>query len=164
MGGGSSSTQESAQTTTNNDQDTTVSGGGIGVGSDGIFYQKTSAISGDIGDGAAAVSGENNTLENVSGIKVGDNSSLIMRAMDDATESVLVSAFNVVGQNANNMMALAAGRNPDAPLADESGVITAEASANPLNVFLKGTGGKIAASALIGALLFFAVRNWRLKK
>jgi hypothetical protein len=164
MGGGSSSSQESAQTTQNYDQDTTVSGGGIGVGADGIFYQKTTEVTGDMATGAAAIAGDGNSLENVSGIKVGDNSSLIMRAMDDATENVLISAFNVVGTNASNMMSLAAGRDPNAALADESGVIAAEAAANPLNVFLKGTGGKIAATALVGSLLFFVVKNWRKHK
>lgn len=101
----------------------------------------------------------------VSGYKIGDNSSLYLAQMDqnvagvlkssfDGTQSLLDQAMTLVGLNSNNFMALAAGRDPDNPLADQSNEVLAEGKADVLKAWLKTTKGKLAIAAVISGLVW----------
>jgi hypothetical protein len=81
--------------------------------------------------------------------------------MDEETQKLLLEAFGIVGQNANNMMALAAGRNPDAELADQTNEIKAEGEANPLLAFVRTKSGRISILILLVAAAAF---SWKGKK
>lgn len=95
------------------------------------------------------------------GYRVGDNSSLSVVDMDTETQKLLLEAFSVVGQNSNNMMALAAGRNPDAELIDKTTEIKAEGEANPLLAFIKTKSGRVAVLIVLAAA---GVYFWKGKK
>jgi hypothetical protein len=94
----------------------------------------------------------------VTGIEVGPNSTYSMTSMDDNTQSLLDQAFTIVSTNANNMMALAAGRDANKDLADNSTETTAKTA--QIKTTLSGladilTPARIGtAVALLGIILF----------
>lgn len=95
------------------------------------------------------------------GNRVGDNSSLSIVDMDEETQNLLLEAFSVVGQNANNMMALAAGRNPDSIMADSTSEIKAEGKTNPLLAFVNTKSGRVTVLIMIAASVAYF---WKGKK
>jgi len=89
-------------------------------------------------------------------IKLGDNSTMTTTAMDGNTQSILDQALTIVGANTNNSLALLAGRDANADLADASNEIAATGNADALKAWLKTTTGKLAAGAVvIGGAWFF---------
>jgi len=77
-------------------------------------------------------------------------------AMDGNTQSILDQALTIVGANTNNSLALLAGRDANADLADASNEIAATGNADALKAWLKTTTGKLAAGAVvIGGAWFF---------
>jgi len=95
------------------------------------------------------------------GYRVGPNSSLSIIDMDKETQELLLEAFGVVGQNSNNMMALAAGRNPDSIMADSTSEIKAEGETNPLLAFVKTKSGRVTVLIMLAAT---AAYFWKGKK
>jgi hypothetical protein len=160
MGGGSKSSQESKQTTTSIQKDTTSTGGGIVVGAEGL-YAAQSAQSGAVAEGGAGVAGNENTVENISGLKIGNNSTIRLTALDDNTQSILDQAFTIVSANANNMMTLAAGRDANKPLADESTATGAQTA--QIKTTLSGLTG-LFTPARIGVGLAVIGLIWFLSK
>lgn len=94
-------------------------------------------------------------------VKIGDNSTYNRTVMDEATRSILDQAFTVVGSNAANMMTLAAGRDANMPLADDS--LETLATGTAVNEGLSGLSGIFKPMTLFAiiaaALLFFALRK-----
>ncbi|MEI7850649.1 MAG: hypothetical protein WCH86_02340 [Kiritimatiellales bacterium] len=155
MCGGSDSSTASTQETTNIQADTTSTGGGLTVGSNGQFFAQDNSTEVTLGDG-----GGTNLL-------IGDNSSAILQQLDKNTADLLLSAVAVLGNNANNFMALSAGRNPDIKLADTTTEILADGKTNPLLTFIQTNAGRLALAALAGSLIIAAVvfpRGRRRKK
>jgi len=107
--------------------------------------------------------GLNSTLNQLSensqlgGYRVGDYSSLAITSLDEATGKLLETWAGVLGQNSNNFMTLAAGRDANKPLADKTLEVTAEGEANPLMAFIKSKTGKVSIGALAAAVLFYAI-------
>ena len=95
----------------------------------------------------------------VAGSKVGDNSSLIQTVMDANTQSILDQALTTVALNANNMMALAAGRDPDKDLADRANQILAEAKASQIGAWIKTPQGKILAAVFVAGAGWFIIKK-----
>ena len=93
FGGGSSASSSTSTTNlTNNTQaDTTSTGDGLTLGS-GSGYQVDNTNYGEVGSGSDKVAGSGNTLENVSGVKLGDNSVYTKTEMDANTRSILDQA------------------------------------------------------------------------
>ena len=159
MGGGSKSSTSSTYETNNKNDPTTSTGGGITVGSDGAYVAQSlehdsmgviaegSAIGDIVGAGAKA---GGDVLQDGS-VKVGNNSTINLTAMDKNTQSILDQAITVMASNANNMMTLAAGRDPNTPLADKSVEITAQT--DQIGTSLSGIAN-IFTPARIG--IFFA--------
>jgi hypothetical protein len=152
MGGGSKSSQSSATTTTNYDDDVVVEGSGIGVGADGVYVAQS------VDEGAMGLQIEGATIGDIIGsgaVNLGDNNAFALTAMDQNTRDTLDQAFTVVSANANNMMTLAAGRDANKPLADESNEIGAKTkafvAANP--AVIAGVIGAVAVGAVaVGAV------------
>ena len=155
-GGSSASSNTSTSNLTNNTQaDTTSTGDGLTLGS-GSGYQVDNTNFGEVGQGSDKVAGSDNFLENISGVKVGNNSVFTTTAMDANTRSILDQSLTVVAANANNMMTLAAGRDPNTPLADKSVEITAKT--DQIGTALSGVADIFTPARLIamiaGLLLF----------
>ncbi len=99
----------------------------------------------------------------VNGIELGANSTYSQTSMDENTMSLLDQAFTIVSSNANNMMALAAGRDANKALADKSTEITAGTAT--IRTTLSGlaeilTPARIGtAVALLGVLLYLKKRR-----
>ncbi|MFA5688978.1 MAG: hypothetical protein WC959_07505 [Kiritimatiellales bacterium] len=86
----------------------------------------------------------------VGGMRIGDGSSYYVTDMSDNTQGLLSQAMNMVSLNANNYMAFAAGRDPNAALADQSNEIyarTAGVSAAWSGASKVFTPARIAAAA-----------------
>lgn len=122
-------------------------------------------------DSAKIVSGDNAELgigatmmdnnAQLGGYRLGDNSSVLLQSMDSNTRDLLLSAFNTLGQNADNMMSLSAGRDANLDLPNETSEIVATVAANPISAFIKNNAKAIAVSA---ALAVGAWLLWRKKK
>ena len=91
----------------------------------------------------------------MSGVKLGDNSVYTKTEMDANTRSILDQAVTIMAANANNMMTLAAGRDPNKPLADESVVITAKTDqagttlSGLANIFTPARIGTLCAALIL---------------
>lgn len=102
MGGGKS-TQKSSQSTYDND---VVAGeGALALGEDASLITNE----GDVEGGGVGVTGEGNEVHYNSGVQVGAGASYFQTQMDQNTRDVLAGSLALVGNNANNMMVLAAG-------------------------------------------------------
>jgi hypothetical protein len=110
-----------------------------------------------LGEGALKAGGDN-----IFGHSLGDNSSMYLTAMDSNTSGILEEALAVVSQNANNMMALSAGRDPGEPLADQSSIIQAGSNMDAIKSFLDKHGDAVGGVAVIGAAVL--LYNWSQKK
>jgi hypothetical protein len=138
----------------------------ISMAGSGNQYLKEDTV--QMADGAQVIGGDKvevgATLTNIdagrdylggAAVKVGDNSSYFLTSMDANTQSILDQALTTVAANANNFLSLAAGRNPDAPLADESiersVEITSKAQLNPWAV--------VFVLLTFGLILFFRKRG-----
>ncbi|MFA5689006.1 MAG: hypothetical protein WC959_07645 [Kiritimatiellales bacterium] len=102
------------------------------------------------GIGGDLVSGTKAGGDIIDGIKLESGSSFYVTDMSDNTQGLLSQAMNMVSLNANNYMAFAAGRDPNAALADQSNEIyarTAGVSAAWSGVSKVFTPARIAAAA-----------------
>ena len=171
MGGGSSAATESKQQTTQIQQDVTSTGGGITVGNNGFYAAQSAEMSGDVEAGGVGVSGNSNSVSNanetINGLKIGDYTTIRLTQMDDNTQSVLDEAMTVMASNAANMMALAAGRDPDKPLADNS--MAAPALNSQIKTVFNGfsellTAPRILAGACAAAVVLVILHPPRKRK
>ena len=159
MGGSSKSSQSSAQTTTNNDQDVMVEGGGIGVGSGGAY------VSQGLQENAIGLQLTESNIADFLGngaVKIGENNVVNLTAMDGNTQSVLDQALTIVSANANNMMTLAAGRDANKPLADDSAGIAATGKAVSASLDSAAelfSPGRIAAGVAVAGVLYIMVKK-----
>jgi hypothetical protein len=92
-------------------------------------------------------------------VKIGDNSTMTTTAMDGNTKSILDQALTIVGANTNNSLALIAGRDANAALADTSNEIAAIGNADALKAWLKTTAGKLTAGAVMIGGAWFLYQN-----
>lgn len=100
----------------------------------------------------------------ITGYKVGDNSSLLLTSMDGNTAELLQGAFGIIGNNFNNLAFLMAGRDANAPMADQSTVIEAQGKASALKEFFKTNTGRAAVAVAIiglGYILFNSQKKGR---
>lgn len=100
------------------------------------------------------------------GYRVGENGSLSITQMDETTRQILDQAITMAGANANNMMTLAAGRDANEPLADES--VETTAGTEQIKTTLSGlkdifTPWRLAAAVAVLSAAFIMVRKGKRK-